>query len=162
MSWASNTDHMVSRCNKKLWMLRRLKRLGASKEDLLDVYIKQIRSLLEYAAPVWHSSLTGQQRLELERVQKSSFSIILGDQYQSYRYALKYLNMETLQARRVRLCKKFAKKSANSSKFSQWFKIKNRIFDTRQKNKYCQVFSRTVRYERSPIPYLTSILNTLK
>ena len=162
LSWASNTENMVTRCNKKLWMLRRLKRLGASMEDLLDVYRKQILSILEYAVPVWHSSLTGHQRLELERVQKSTFSIILGDQYRSYRSALKYLNMETLHTRRIKLCKKFAKKSSNSTKFSHWFKIRNRIFNTRQNQKYCQVFSRTARYERSPIPYLTSLLNLTK
>ena len=162
MSWASNTENMVTRCNKKLWMLRRLKRLGASVEDLLDVYSKQIRSILEYAVPVWHSAITGQQRLELERVQKSTFSIILGDQYRSYTSALKQLNMDTLQARRVKLCKKFAKKASKSTKFSQWFKIKNNSFNTRQNKKYCQVFSRTVRYEKSPIPYLTNILNSIK
>ena len=34
---SSNTDYMVSRCNSKLWVIRRLKKLGASDVDLLDV-----------------------------------------------------------------------------------------------------------------------------
>ena len=63
MSWSSNTDYIVLRASKKLWFLRRLRILGASREDLMDVYCKQIRSILEYAAPVWHSSLTGEDRL---------------------------------------------------------------------------------------------------
>ena len=162
MSWASNTQNMVARCSKKLWMLRRLKNLGASIDDLVDVYSKQIRSILEYAVPVWHSSLTGQQRLDLEIIQKSAFSIILGDDYRSYRVALKSLNMETLQSRRVKLCSKFATKSSKSTKFSRWFKVKDKAFNTRQKKKYCEVYSRTVRFERSPIPFLTSLLNTAK
>ena len=52
MSWSSNTDYIVLRASKKLWFLRRLRILGASREDLMDVYCKQIRSIVEYAAPV--------------------------------------------------------------------------------------------------------------
>ena len=78
MSWSSKNEFMVGRANKKLWILRRLKRLGATPDDLLDIYIKQVRSILEYAVPVWHPSITGEQRLEIERVQKSAFHIILG------------------------------------------------------------------------------------
>ena len=47
---SANTAYIVKRAIRKLWCLRRLKALGASQEDLLDVYLKQI---LEYAAPVW-------------------------------------------------------------------------------------------------------------
>ena len=74
LSWAANTEYMVKRANKKLWCLRRLKRLGAKPIDLIDVYYKQIRSLLEYAVPVWHPALTGEERLKIERVQKSVIS----------------------------------------------------------------------------------------
>ena len=54
LSWSANTSFMISRANKKLWFLRRLKALGADDEDLKDVFVKQIRSILEYAVPVWH------------------------------------------------------------------------------------------------------------
>ena len=163
MSWSANTAHMVTRCNKKLWILRRLKRLGANNEDLLDIFTKQVRSILEYAVPVWHPSLTGEQRLELERIQKSAFHIILGENYKSYTSALKVLRMDTLHSRRVKLCKKFARKSAQSDKFSKWFKVNNKPAFTRNKpTKYCPVFSRTVRYDKSPISYLTTILNAVK
>ena len=40
LSWSSNTDYIVGRCNSKMWMIRRLKNLGACHEDLLDVYYK--------------------------------------------------------------------------------------------------------------------------
>ena len=39
-------------------MLKRLKPLGASDQELLDVYDKQIRCILEYASPVWTPGLT--------------------------------------------------------------------------------------------------------
>ena len=37
---------------QRLWMVRRLKQMGANDDELLDVYCKQIRSVLEYAAVV--------------------------------------------------------------------------------------------------------------
>ena len=51
LSWAANTEYIVKRCLNKTWMLRRLKKLGASQDDLLEVYIKQVRSLAEYGVP---------------------------------------------------------------------------------------------------------------
>ena len=161
MSWQSNTEYMVRRCNSKLWILRRLKRLGATQEDLLDIYSKQVRSILEYAVPVWHSSITGEQNLAIERIQKIALHIILGEQYKSYSSALKTLSMDTLRNRRIKLCQKFAKKSSKDSKFSKWFKINEKQKPTRnKKKKYCQVYCRTNRYEKSPLSYLTSLLNS--
>ena len=120
MSWVDNTEYIVTRCNKKLWILRRLKELGASQDDLLDIYNKQVRSILEFAVPVWHSSITQEERLDIERIQKSACNIILGDHYQSYTSALKIMCMDTLFNRRTKLCKKFARKSVKSSTFSNW------------------------------------------
>ena len=161
LSWQSNTECMIRRCNSKLWILRRLKRLGATQEDLLDIYKKQVRSILEYAVPVWHSAITVEQSVAIERVQKTAFHIILGHQYKSYDSALKTLNMDTLNNRRTKLCNKFAKKSVNNSKFSKWFKINKKVKSTRnQFTKYCKVYCRTNRYEKSPISYLTNLLNS--
>ena len=66
-----------------MWVLRRLKKLGASQADLIEVYSKQIRSLAEFAVPVWNSSLTGEDVVKLERLQKIAFHIILGEDYRS-------------------------------------------------------------------------------
>ena len=127
----------------------------------MDVYTKQIRSLVEFAAPVWHSNLTGEDRLKIESVQKSALSIILGEQYYSYRSALNHLRLESLYTRRVRLCKKFAKKSQKHSKFEKWFKPNTRITVTRAKgSKFCEVHCRTERFKNSPISFLTKLLNS--
>ena len=55
LKWWSNTEYMVKKANSRLWTMRRLKNLGASEDDLLDVYTKQICSVLELAVPVWQS-----------------------------------------------------------------------------------------------------------
>ena len=162
LSWCSNTLYMVKRANKKLWCLRRLRRLGATTIDLVDVYTKQIRSLLEFAVAVWHPSLTNEESLKIERVQKSALCIILGTNYKSYRSALKHLQMESLFSRRNKLCKKFAKKSQKHSKFTKWFKPNTRRTITRAKTPaFWEVFARTERFGKSPISYLTKLLNNL-
>ena len=42
LKWEANTNYIVKKCNSKVWTIRRLKKLGASMEDLLDIYCKQI------------------------------------------------------------------------------------------------------------------------
>ena len=100
LSWGANTQYIVQRANKKLWCLRRLKKLGANTSDLLDVYTKQVRSQLEFAVAAWHPSLNGEDRLRIERVQKSACCIMLGQDYKSYGKSLKYQGLETLYERR--------------------------------------------------------------
>ena len=48
---------------------------------MLLFYTSVIRSVLEYAAPVWHSSLTAEQKDSLENVQKRAFLIIYGERF---------------------------------------------------------------------------------
>ena len=160
LSWSAHVNDTVKRCNKRLWILRRLKKLGADDEDLKEIYLTQIRSILEFAAPVWHPSLTGEQRLKLERIQKSALHIILNDRCNSYTSACKTLKLDTLHTRREYLCKKFAKRSLKSQKFNKWFKTNNITSKTRSKQpKFHSVVSRTKRFENSPISYMTNILN---
>ena len=102
MKWASNTHHMVTRGNKKLWVIRRLKKSGAKVEDLVDIYCKQVRSLLELAVPAWHGALTKTDEIDIERVQKSACRIILDSKYISYRSALKSLCLDPVSE----ICKK--------------------------------------------------------
>ena len=89
LTWAANTQYIGEGCNSKIWSIRRLKKLRASREDLLEVYCKQIRSVAEFAAPVWNSKLTGDNIINLERLQKTVLHVILGDQYKSFSSALK-------------------------------------------------------------------------
>ena len=93
-------------------MIRNLKRLGASPIELIDVYQKQVRSILELAVPVWTAGLTMDDIRELERVQKTALAIILGRKYDGYQDALFELQIESLKDRRQDLCIKFAKKAS--------------------------------------------------
>ena len=90
LKWYANTERIVGRANRKLWILRRLKESGAKEGDLIDIYTKQVRSLLEFSVPAWHGSISQVEQKDIERVQKSACHIILGEDYFSYRYALKF------------------------------------------------------------------------
>ena len=41
LKWSSNTDFICQKGFKRLWMLRRLKTLGAEKEELMDIFSQQ-------------------------------------------------------------------------------------------------------------------------
>jgi hypothetical protein len=161
LSWRSKKAY------QRLWMLRNLKKFGASTAELLDVYNKQCRSVLELAVPVWAPGIKGSEVKQLERVQKTAFAIILGDSYRSYKHAIQKLEVKTLESRRKDICLTFGKKALKSEQFSKWFclndktepVINTRYSETKTVEKLKPVVTRTRRYMRSPIPYLTNLLN---
>ena len=160
LKFSTNTEYIVERAFKRVWMLRRLKNLGANDSQLIDVFIKQVRSVLELAVPVWHSSLTLADKLNIERVQRAALQIIFGLDYDSYSSACKSANLLTLDTRRQKLCKKFTFKSVKNPKHTKWFKVNTKVSRTRQKQPlFCPVVARTARFEKSPISYMTKLLN---
>ena len=167
LKWSDNTDYICQKGYSRLWMLRRLKGLGATESEMLDVYMKQVRSVLELAVPVWQPALTKHEEKQIERVQRCALYIILGEQYNNYDHALDLLECENLDDRRSNLCEKFAKKSVKHPKYKNWFSentevppnIATRGNENKVMTKFNPVQTRTKRYRDSPLPYLTDILN---
>ena len=58
LKWKQNTESICKRAYGRMWMLRRLKILGADKDDLKEVYVKQIRSIVEFGTAVFTAGLT--------------------------------------------------------------------------------------------------------
>ena len=117
-------------------------------------------SILEFAFPVWNNAITKEEISDIERVQKTFLQIALGKDYIGYREALNKTEMETLEVRRTQLCKKFAIKAAKHPKHKDWFSVSQAKPNTRSaKTTYKEPLCRLNRYEESPIPYLTSLLN---
>ena len=155
LKWTSNTNYLVKKAYKRLWIIKRLKILGAGAEALLEIYVKQIRCILELAVPVWNGSMTIEGKAQLERVQKSALHIILGKTYTSYEDALRALQLESLEERRESICLKFALKAEKQDKFKSWFKPNPKFLISRTKQpKYIPIRGSTTRIERSPIGYL--------
>ena len=161
VKWQAHVDDICKRAYSRLWMVKRLAELGASEDTLIDTYDKQVRTILEYCVPVWHSRLTINQADQLERVQSVSMKIILGLNYTSSRNARQKLNFETLFKRRQDICLKFGKKALEHKNHSNWFQPNPNINTNRRtkQNKLKETFCKTDRYSKSTIPYLTRIIN---
>ena len=133
--------------------------MGASNDDLLEIYYKQIRSIAEFGVPVWNSSLTGDDILNLERIQKTVLHVVLGDEYVSYNSALRATGLKKLSERRKQLSLKFAKKAQKNPKFSKWFRPNTKVGGRTYQPKFYPVVAKTSRFQKSPISDLTNLLN---
>ena len=51
-------------------LLHKMSEFGAPTDDLKNIYIAYIRSILEQSAVVWHASLTAQNIEDFDRIQK--------------------------------------------------------------------------------------------
>ena len=161
LSWKSNTCSLIKRAYKKLWAIKRLKSQGANLDDLIDIYEKQVRSVLEFGVPVWNSGLTQDEVADIERVQKAFLHIALENEYKDYQSALQVSQLETLVCRRLQLCKKFAMKSSKHPKHSKWFVRNEPGPNTRSKKPDYKIpLCRLTRTRKGPIPYLTNLLNS--
>jgi len=87
----------------RLYFLKQLKRAGAGTDDLLCFYCSVIRPVLEYACPVWHSSLTAALSRALESLQKRAMNIIFPDM--DYKLSLVMARINTLEERQQVLTK---------------------------------------------------------
>jgi hypothetical protein len=91
LKWIKHVTHICSKASKRLYALRLLKRNGVQSSDLRRFLCSFIRPVLEYACPVWHSSLPNSLSDQIEHIQKRALKIILPNQ--SYHESLKTLKL---------------------------------------------------------------------
>ena len=134
LKWSKNTAHICSKGNQRFYFLRKLKQFGLSKEELVHGWMSMIRPITEYAAPLWHSSLTNTESERLEKLQKRALGLILGTTYidnkryytfgnkhLTYDEALEKTGLVTLDKRREILTGKFAIQSFKSKRHNDMF-----------------------------------------
>ena len=85
-------------------ILNKLYEFKVPDEDMLNIYVLYLRSILEQSCVVWHSGLTDEESCDLERVQKVACKVILKERYVHYDQALEFLNLKKLSERRSELC----------------------------------------------------------
>ena len=163
MSWGKNTSEMCRKAYSRVSMLTKLKYVGVSEEDLIEIFVLFIRSVLEYCAVAFHSSLTVEQATDIERVQKTCLRIILGDSYVSYIAALEMCGLQTLHDRREKRCLDFAvkctKHPVNKRLFPLNKNLENNVNNVRSREIFQVNFARTESYRMSAIPFCQRILN---
>ena len=144
-------------------MLTKLKYVGVSIDDLVEIYILFIRSVLEYCAVAFHSSLTVEQATDIERVQKTCLKFILDYNYVSYPAALEMTGLKTLHDRRKKRCLDFAVKCTRHPTNSRLFPLNPNIDKegnkVRNREPHVVNFARTEAYKMSAIPFCQRKLN---
>ena len=94
---------ILGKAAKRMYCIYYLVRAGISDKDIIIVYTSIIRSILEYACPVWHPGLTAKQTKDIERVQKRCLKLIYPTL--SYSEVLLLSGLEELGIRRERITK---------------------------------------------------------
>ena len=73
LSWNVHIEHIVKKAKKRLYALRALKKSGLTITQLVQVYCSIVRSVLEYAFPVW-AALPKYLEDVIESVQKKGLT----------------------------------------------------------------------------------------
>ena len=163
LSTVSNTKYIVKRAWKRMWVVRRLKALGANEKELLNVLRAQVLSVLQFATPAWSTLITAQESAQIEAVLKTGLFLVYGQRYLSFSWALKESNMKTMKEQRSIMFENFTKRSIENPKFKQWFVRTNTeaVRATRQmKPMFKPIHTRTQGFARSAIPQMVQLVNS--
>lgn len=154
LRWNDNVDAIVKKASKRLHILRVLRRSGIPPVDLLVIYNSLVRSVLEYACAVWHTSLPQYLSNKIELVQKRAFRILHPSTH--YVDALDAFGCSRLDQRRQEICiNTFQKIAQPSSQLHKLLPPTREIAHGRRlrnKNKLSLPKCRTDRFKNSFIP----------
>ena len=162
MRTISNTEYIVKRAWKRMWVVRRLKALGASEQELLKVLRAQVLSVLQFATPAWSTLLTGQESNRIESVLRTGLYLVYGERFQSFSWALREAKISTMKEQRTRMLRKFTRDGISSTKFRNWFvRTEDQSPATRiQKPWFKPVPGRTQGFLKSAIPQMVKLANS--
>ena len=142
-------------------LLKKVAAYCENQEEFKNIYILFVRSILKQSATVWHSSLSEENRNDLERVQKTALKLILGQKHNSYRHALNKMNLEDLDERRENLCLTFAQRTSRHPTMKKMFPLNEKSggISTRHPEKYKVQHALNERLRKSPIIHMQNLLN---
>ena len=160
LTWSRNCQEICQKAYSRISLITKLKYVGVSRKDLLDIYVLFIRSTTEYCSVAFHSSLTQQQSDKLERIQKTCLKVILAEEYVDYKTALEDCNLETLHERRLKRCLDFSLKCLKQPRTRRLFPVNSNYNSNMRSSEPFEVnFAKTSRYQKSAIPFCQNLLN---
>ena len=140
-------------------ILRNLFNFDVPRDELINIYVLYIRSVVEFSSTVWSSSLTEEDSIDIERIQKIALRIIFKEDYTSYEDALSLARLPSLKERRELLSLNFALKCTKNEKTASMFPLAKRNVNTRIKEVFEVTFCRTELFKNSAIPHMQRQLN---
>ena len=161
--WGNQIDQMIKRASKTTWVIRRMRELGVDRKTLVMFWKSEGRVHLKMAAPVWSSGLTLMQRKSLERCQRVAMAAIVGHWAPSLTDQLAELGLTRLDARREKICARFALSTVTTSRHRDIFVAAQANFlrPGKLSRKFVEPRARTAAYRKSAVPYLTRLLNSM-
>ena len=133
---------------------------------LVQFWRSEGRVHLEAACPVWHGAITAAQSRALSRVQRVAMAAITSSWDRSHSGQLRRLSLEPLPERRVRLCRRWARRTATGAKsrHRDLFQVVEYARPEGRRGRprpvYREPRPRTAGYAKSALPYLTGLLNS--
>ena len=153
LTWGKHVENIISKAGKRLYMLYQLKRAGISQNGMVKIYISVVRPVLEYACPVWSTSLPKYLSDAIEMIQKRALRAIYPGLH--YDDMLTLLGLKSLKDRRDALCKTYFKRLlGNNHRLNQLIPAQRVVpYELRDTNVYPITLTRTGRYKHSLIPW---------
>ena len=152
MKWDDHVAVITSKAAKRFWFLKKLKRAGVVREDLVYLYQAVVRPIWEYACPAWHTSLTKEQTKSLEDIQRRALQVIVGNI--PYEEDCCKLNFPRLADRRHSLCRTLFQLITNrESHILHYLLPAKRDAEVTDRLRYPIVRARTNRYKNSFVLY---------
>ena len=160
LRWGKQVDQMAKKASKKIWMLRRMKKMGLDERSICNFWKAEGRVHLEPASAVWTSGITVQQSRKLQRVQNRAVAAF-SDKREDPKISAIRLKLELLDERRQKLALKFAQQTVKKSRHSDMFTKLENPHTSRggAKREWREPPCKTRRHLKSALPYLTRLLN---
>jgi hypothetical protein len=153
LRWDDHVSTIYEKANKRLHYLKLLKRSSVTVDDLVQFYKSVVRPVVEYACPVWQSSLTAEQRNRLESIQRRAMKLIFNSDDNSF-YTL--YNIEPINIRLDNLAKSFFHRICNTNDCIHYLLPSKRpeelLLRLRQPDTFPGILCRTEKFLKSFIP----------
>jgi len=113
LTWNDHINEVIRKVSKRLYFLIQLKRANVAARDLVLFYSTCIRSIIDYAIPVFYHALPQYLKEELIRLEKRAVSIILPGL--TYSLACIELGIKPISDHHKELCSKRFNSIVNNS-----------------------------------------------
>ena len=161
LTWDDNCSYLIKKVNNRMQLLRNILAFGATKKEMVHLWILFCRSILEQSCVLWHNALTKENIEDLERTQKTFIKLLLKDNYTNYEDGLVQVNLISLSERRKQIILKFAKDGLENKTLCDLLKKRENLhhMNMRKTENFQVDFAHTERLKRSGVILMQSLLN---
>ena len=150
LTWHHHISNVISTCNRRFFVLRKLKSLTTPKELEL-VYSGLLRSIMEYACPAF-VSLPKKLEDKIQRLDYRAYKLINSNEENSQTR----FTPDRLKTKREVISKRIFIKVANDKSHTLHKYIPKRLLHSKH---YTSKLTRTKKYKNTFFPYVTTIMN---